>query len=211
MQRALEAAADRLFRDTAAASTGSAMAEELTPGQRRADALALLAESALAADFDGGTAGDRYQVVLHVNADDAADTRIESSAPSASPAAMDGVVEVNHGALYVSTETSQRLACDASLVRMRHDADGAVLDVGRKTRTIPPSIRRALAVRDTGCRFRGCTSRRCDAHHVHHSTPARRPRAPGAPAGPTAARRVSTTSCSCVDAIIAPFTRAASE
>ena len=37
-------------------------------------------------------------------------------------------------------ETSQRLVCEASLVRMRHDAEGAVLDVGRMTRTIPPSI-----------------------------------------------------------------------
>jgi 5-methylcytosine-specific restriction endonuclease McrA len=63
--------------------------------------------------------------------------------------------------------TSQRLACDASLVHMRHDADG-VLDVGRKTRTIPLSIRRALTARDAGCRFPGCTSRRCDAHHLTH-------------------------------------------
>ena len=133
LQRALEAAADRLFREAIGAATG-----------------------------------DRYQVVLHVNADDAADTRFESSAPGASPAPVDGAIEVDHGALYVSTETSQRLACDASLVHMRHDADGAVLDVGRKTRTIPPLIRRALAVSDTGCRFPGCTSRRCDAHHVHH-------------------------------------------
>ena len=168
VQRALEAAADRLFREASGAATGDAMAEELTPAQRRADALALLAESALAANFDGGTAGDRYQVVLHVNADDAADTRSESSIPGASLGAMEGVVEVDHGALYVSTETSQHLACDASLVQMRHDADGAVVDVGRKTRTIPPSIRRALAARDTNCRFPGCTSRRCDAHHVEH-------------------------------------------
>jgi 5-methylcytosine-specific restriction endonuclease McrA len=50
---------------------------------------------------------------------------------------------------------------------MRHDADG-VLDVGRKTRTIPLSIRRALTARDAGCRFPGCTSRRCDAHHLTH-------------------------------------------
>ncbi len=162
VQRALEAAADRLFRETSGASTGDALAEDLTPAQRRADALALLAESALAADFDGGTAGDRYQVVLHANAADAADTRIESSTPSASAAALDGVIEVDHGAVYVSMETSQRLACDASLVHMRHDIDGAVLDVGRRTRTIPPSIRRALATRDTGCRFPGCTSRRWD-------------------------------------------------
>ena len=168
VQRALEAAADRLVREAAGALTGDAKAEELTPAQRRADALALLAESAMAAHFDGGTAGARYQVVLHVNADDAADTRSESSTNTPSSAAMDGVVEVDHGALYVSTETSRRLACDASLVHMRHDADGAVIDVGRKTRTIPPSIRRALAARDTGCRFPGCSSRRCDAHHLTH-------------------------------------------
>ncbi len=168
VQRALKAAADRLFRETSGSSTGDAMAEELTPAQRRADALALLAESALAANFDVGTAGDRYQVVLHVNADDAADTRSEPPSPGASSAALDGAVEVDHGALYVSMETSQRLSCDASLVHMRHDADGAVIDVGRRTRTIPPSIRRALAARDAGCRFSGCTSRRCDAHHVKH-------------------------------------------
>ena len=143
------------------------MAEEATPAQRRADALALLAESALAADFDSGTAGDRYQVVLHVNADQPCDNPAEST-PVAGPAAFDGAIEVDHGALYVSAETSHRLSCDAPLVQMRHDAVGAVLDVGRKTRTIPQSIRRALAARDTGCRFPGCTSRRCDAHHVHH-------------------------------------------
>jgi len=142
------------------------MSEALTSAQRRADALALLAESALAADFEAGTAGDRDQVVVHTNADAGVDTKSESST---SPAlVLDGVVEVDHGAVYVSMETSQRLACDASVVPMRHDAGGAVLEAGRKTRTIPPAIRRALAARDTGCRFPGCTSRRCDAHHLRH-------------------------------------------
>ena len=94
----------------------------------------------------------------------------ESGVDQGAPAAdtFDGALEVDRGALYVSTETSRRLACDASVVEMPHDADGAVLDVGRKTRTIPPAIRRALAARDRGCRFPGCTSRRCDAHHVTH-------------------------------------------
>ena len=41
--------------------------EEATPTRRRADALGLLAESALAATLDPGTAGDRYQVVVHVD------------------------------------------------------------------------------------------------------------------------------------------------
>ena len=51
---------------------------------------------------------------------------------------------------------------------MRHNRNGNVLDVGRKTRTIPPAIRRALGARDRRCRFPGCDSRRCDAHHVRH-------------------------------------------
>ncbi len=210
VQRALDAAVDRLFREAAHAPTGAAMAEELTPTQRRADALALLAESAMAAHFDGGTAGDGYHVVLHVSTVDPAIDPQASAAEVASDA-FDGALEVDHGAVYVSTETSQRLSCDASLVQMRHDAEGEVLDVGRKTRTIPPSIRRALAARDNGCRFPGCTSRRCDAHHIEHSTPTRTPRAPGTPAGPTAAPRASTTSCSCVGVIIAPSTKADSQ
>ena len=45
---------------------------------------------------------------------------------------------------------------------------GQILSVGRKTRTIPPLIRRALDFRDRACRFPGCTSQRCDAHHIEH-------------------------------------------
>ncbi|MPY86936.1 MAG: hypothetical protein GEU99_03350 [Luteitalea sp.] len=51
---------------------------------------------------------------------------------------------------------------------MRHARDGTVLDVGRKRRTIPPAIRRALTARDRRCRFPGCTARHCEAHHVQH-------------------------------------------
>jgi hypothetical protein len=48
-------------------------------------------------------------------------------------------------------------------------ADGTALDVGRKTRAIPPAMRRALRARDQGCRFPGCTNTRfVDAHHVKH-------------------------------------------
>ena len=51
---------------------------------------------------------------------------------------------------------------------MRHGADGGVLDVGRRTRTVSPALRRALAARDGQCRFPGCAARRCDAHHIEH-------------------------------------------
>ncbi len=68
VQRALEAAADRLFREAQGAPRAEQLADEVTPAQRRADALGLLAESALTSDLDRGSAGDRYQVVLHVEA-----------------------------------------------------------------------------------------------------------------------------------------------
>jgi len=47
--------------------------------------------------------------------------------------------------------------------------DGKPLSVGRRRRTVPTSIRRALKARDGRCRFPGCEARRwVDAHHVHH-------------------------------------------
>jgi hypothetical protein len=68
----------------------------------------------------------------------------------------------------VSAETSQRLACDASRVVMRHDAEGRLLEVGARTRTIPPALRWALQHRDRGCRFPGCGVRFGQGHHVWH-------------------------------------------
>ena len=109
----------------------------------------------MTADLDRGTAGDRYQVVVHVEADGLGDEAVAGHS-----ALEDGID--------VSAETSRRLACDASTVVMTHARDGQVLDVGRKTRTIPPAIRRALASRNRRCRFPGCDAHHCDAHHVRH-------------------------------------------
>jgi hypothetical protein len=75
----------------------------------------------------------------------------------------------------VPAGTSQRLACDASRVVMRHDEAGRIVEVGARTRTVPPALRRALHHRDRGCRFPGCGLRFVDAHHVRH----------GAQGGPT--------------------------
>jgi HNH endonuclease len=68
----------------------------------------------------------------------------------------------------VSAETSQRLACDASRVVMRHDAQGRVTEIGARTRTIPPALRRALQHRDLGCRFPGCGLPFGQGHHPRH-------------------------------------------
>ena len=134
--------------------------------QKRADALVLMAEHALeAAQNMPGTAlsgGDKYQVVVHieVKSDQAEEA---GTNPHTHTHAWLG----NGPAL--CPETVRRLACHASLVTVLEDSTTKVLNVGRKTRTIPPAIRRALTIRDQGCRVPGCTqSRYVDAHHIQH-------------------------------------------
>ena len=113
------------------------------------------AAGCLAAGFGGesGTRAERFQVAVHTEMA----TLEKDGEPGRSE--VDGV--------RVSAETSRRMACDAAVVPMTH-RDGEVMGVGRKTRTIPPHIRRALEERDRGCRYPGCGSRFTEAHHVTH-------------------------------------------
>ncbi|HUF51971.1 MAG TPA: DUF222 domain-containing protein [Longimicrobiales bacterium] len=160
LMRAIEAASDALYREHQPAS--SPAERERAAAQRRADAIGLLAERALAAGFGSaetisGTRAQRYQVIVHV----------DPSTLSAGTGIEPGRAELEDGT-DLSAETCRRLACDASIVNVAHDRDGSVLDVGRRTRTVPPALRRALDVRDRGCRFPGCGLRFTDAHHVRH-------------------------------------------
>src|SRR5438445_7625738 len=116
--------------------------EPPTMTQQQADALALLAETALHHSIDPGAPGERYQVVVHVDA-----AVLEDPDAPGQSALEDGA--------RVSAETSRRLACDASRVVMHHGRDGRVVEVAARTRTIPPALRRALHHRDRGCRFPG--------------------------------------------------------
>jgi hypothetical protein len=70
----------------------------------------------------------------------------------------------------VSTHAARRLACDAGIIRVVEADDGTLLSVGRKTRSIPSSIKRALARRDHDmCRYPGCTHRAfLEGHHIEH-------------------------------------------
>jgi hypothetical protein len=163
VQRAVEATADQLYRESAHSPDGDRLIDEGTPSQRRADALAHLAECALTADLDRCTSGDRYQVVVHVDT-----AALHANATSANSDSGQAVLELDDSPTYVSAETSRRLSCDSSIVLMHHTPDGSALSVGRKTRTIPSAIRRALAARDRHCQFPGCTGRRCDGHHITH-------------------------------------------
>ncbi len=81
-------------------------------------------------------------------------------------ATLEGRTDAGDG---LSAETCRRLLCDAGVVPFLHDDAGKTIDVGRKTRTIPAPLRRALEARDHTCRFPGCTNRRwLDAHHLRH-------------------------------------------
>jgi Domain of unknown function (DUF222)/HNH endonuclease len=161
---ALDAARDQLAAANVPAGTSSRGAGHdpdvpagtpSSPPMAHADALLALADAYVAGQRGERTGGDRYQVVVHV------DTATLSGGEEA------GRCELDHGPP-VAVPVARRLACDASVVRLL-ERDGTPLDVGRKTRSIPAPLRRALAARDGGCRFPGCSSRRfVDAHHIDH-------------------------------------------
>ena len=154
--RALEVARETLYQRSRTEAQPTDPSQDVpTMEQQRADALALVAETVLHHGIDAGAPGERYQVVVHVDAAVLADPE------RAGQSVLEDGVRVPAG-------TSQRLACDASRVVMRHDEDGQVVEIGARTRTIPPALRRALQHRDHGCRFPGCGLRFGEGHHVRH-------------------------------------------
>ena len=122
---------------------------------RRADALAWMAERMFESGDAPALAPDRHEIVVHVEADVLADGRA-------------GRCEIEHRTA-IAAETARRLCCDAGIVPVVDGPNGEPLSVGRRTRSVPPSVRRALASRDRGCRFPGCTAtHRLHGHHVRH-------------------------------------------
>jgi hypothetical protein len=170
LRQALDAAREMLYQRARGSDAGAGMinknvpaetfpadvsAEPPTMAQQQAAALGLLAETVLHHGIEPGAPGERYQVVVHVDAP----LLTDPDAPGQS-VLDDGV--------HVSAETSRRLACDATRVVMHHDPDGRVTEVGARTRTIPPALRRALHYRDRACRFPGCARRFGEGHHIRH-------------------------------------------
>ncbi len=205
LMRAIEAASDAIYRGYRGEDVPGEGDEDTAraAARRRADALALLAERAMAAGFGpdvrpgeeaedpsddstpiSGTRAERYQVVLHVSAETLEEDATASVAgePEGDEMPRDEAAVCAHfeDGTRVSAETSRRLSCDAAVVRMTERSTGErggsvpmgptveILSVGRRTRTIPPALRRGLDVRDGGCRFPGCGLRFTDAHHVKH-------------------------------------------
>lgn len=121
---------------------------------RSVDALLFLMECVLArgeSDLDGRVGAERQQLFVHLSQDR----------------------ERWHGELHNGTPVSdgalERLACDCGLTTVIEGETGAILDVGRRTRSIPSGIRRALEARDRGCRFPGCDrTHYTEGHHIKH-------------------------------------------
>lgn len=163
--KAIEAGCDAIREreeaDSAASQGGSAEPEPGFMAQRPApvngaDALMEVAERSLGGSSSPRPAAERHQVIVHAD--------IEALAGEGEQAGC-GLKEGPP----ICAESARRLACDSSLVSILHGPQGA-LDVGRKTRAVPPSMRRALDDRDEGrCRFPGCENHHwVDAHHIVH-------------------------------------------
>ncbi len=147
--KALEMAEARLYRAERSAGTE----HQTTAVQRRADALGLWLEERVQ---------PRVQLVVHSFKGE------EHRKPAEHEQEVPAPLVTEEGSS-VSAETSARLACDAGVVPIARAADGSVLDVGRRRRTVGWRLRKALEARDGGCRFPGCESRA--RTHAHHITP----------------------------------------
>ena len=130
-----------------------------TPAQRRADALGEICRQWLDAADRPLVGAERPHVTVTVDL-----ATLEGRLPS--PGSGPELADVGP----ISAEAARRLACDASVSRVITRGASEPLDVGRRTQVVPAGIRRAVVVRDRGCRFPGCDRPPgwSDAHHVVH-------------------------------------------
>jgi len=127
-----------------------------TPAQRRADALGEICRQWLDLADRPNVAGEKPHMTVTVGADTLRD-------------GAEGTSELDHVGP-ISPQAALRLGCDASITRVVMAGPSEPLDIGRRTPIVPPSMRRAVIIRDGCCRFPGCDRPHtwCDAHHVVH-------------------------------------------
>ncbi len=137
-------------------------------GATRADGLMALTESWFATGAQPRRGGAPHEVLLHVSANGLIENEFvgsDVSAEMSTPSFID-----NAGGGGVSDQTARRLCCDASISAVVENTQGEVLDVGRKRRTVPAAIQRALEARHGRvCSFPGCNHTLfLDSHHIQH-------------------------------------------
>src|SRR6266511_3114686 len=121
-----------------------------TPAHRRADALLDLCR--LAANHTPTAGGEKPHVTVTIDWE---------TLRGAGTATLGSGVPV-------TAETARRLACDATIIPAVLGTAGEPLDLGRAARLVSTAQRRALILRDRGCRFPGCDRppQWTDAHHL---------------------------------------------
>lgn len=129
-----------------------------SPAQRRADALVDICREALDSGQLPDLGGERPHISVVVDVASLSSARGQTGSAGG---------QLTWGGP-ITAEAARRLACDAQITRIVMGPDGQPLDVGRATRSISPALRRALAVRDGGCRWTGCDRPAAwtDAHHL---------------------------------------------
>ena len=147
-------AGDLVMTALQAATPPSRDGDHRTPRQRRADALSDLARTFL----DSGAAPGSEKPHLLVLTD-----------LDALQGHGGGVHETASGQVLTPNQVRET-ACDSVVNRIVFGADSQPIDIGRTTRVVPPSMRKALIARDRHCQHPGCDrpSQWCDAHHIWH-------------------------------------------
>jgi Domain of unknown function (DUF222) len=135
-----------------------ARGDERTPVQRRATAIGQLARRCLDAGDLPERGGERPHLMLIANVDT---LRLEPGSPMA---------QLDWGPPLVTGRTARRIAEDAAVTPVLVEGTGNVLHVGRRSRTVPTAVRRALNLRDRGCTAPGCTMPPdlCTPDHIKH-------------------------------------------
>jgi hypothetical protein len=135
-----------------------------TLAQRRADALGEICRRFLDHGDRPAVAGERPHLTLTVDVQALGERPdVSSRAEAAADPQLDHTGPVG-------IALARRLSCDASVMRVVMAGPREPIEVGRRTPVVPAAIRRAVVVRDRGCRFPGCDrpSPWCDAHHAIH-------------------------------------------
>ena len=129
-------------------------AEDVTPLQRRADALISLTQAAQTGGQAPTLAGDRPVVTVTLDYH-----KLLAGAADA------GLL---HDGSPLAAGDLRRLCCDANLIPVVLGGPSEPLDVGRSQRFVTPAIRTALTLRDNHCAFPRCDkpAHLCDAHHI---------------------------------------------
>jgi hypothetical protein len=152
----LDAEAGAVVRNAINATPPPAKDDDRTPAQRRADRLVEICLRPSHGSADGS--GSRPHLIIRASVDTLAGL---AGAPGG---------ELDDGTV-IPAEAVRRLACDSAISRIIAKGEREA-ETTRASRTTPPAIRRALAVRDRGCVIVGCNrpARWTDAHHVEHWT-----------------------------------------